>query len=101
MTGTASEEYRVGRVRPNYASTIRRHGKEIYVHRPVLPNSHKSAEGWQFSYKGVPFSTFKVSPDTRHKAIEMFDQMSSMLGDNWGKKFDEVYARNKVIFGNH
>lgn len=98
MSEAEQEEYRVGRVRPNYDSTINRFGKVIHVHRPVLPNNYKSPEGWQFSYKGVPFSTFKVEPDTRHKAILMFDEMSQMLGQNWNSKFDQVYNKNKTLF---
>jgi hypothetical protein len=91
-------EYKVGRVHPNFVSVIKRGGRRIYVHRPVLPNNYKCAEGWQFSYEGVPISTFKVVPDRRAKAIEMFDRMMRALGGGFETKFKEVYEKNAKLF---
>jgi len=94
----SAQDYIVGKVKPNYDSTIRRQGKVIHVHRPVFPNNVKSSEGWQFSYQGVPISTLQVRPDNKAKAVQMFDEMSEVLGDAYAAKFAEVHAKNRKLF---
>lgn len=78
ITAAVAEEstaaiYRIGKVKPSYASSFEFRSLTWWVHRPVAEDGTKQDAHWQISLDGIPMSL--LTKATKEQAIGQFTRV--------------------------